>query len=55
MKMITVEVTALVDDDFTGLQVQEDIKRGLDVLDTADRYEWWETETTSERPYAEEK
>lgn len=55
MKMITVKVTALVDDDHNGAKVVDDINRGLEFIDSSEHYEWFSADLTSERPCAEEK
>ncbi len=58
MKMITIEVTALIEDDKEGWEVQKDVNDSLAHFDEADElkgYEWYNVEVTSERPYAVEE
>ena len=59
MKMVSIDVTVLVDDDVSAENVRKAVSDGLELLDDApgglEGYEWYEVATTSERPYAVEK
>lgn len=52
MKILTVEVSLFVEDDYAG--AEDDISGGLDLLDDADELDGvlsWDVTVTSERPY----
>jgi hypothetical protein len=51
MKMVTLEVNVLAEDDQTGEDVRGQIQATLDMVDV----EWLETTLVSERPYATEE
>lgn len=57
--MVTLELTILVDDDIEAEDVNRAVCRAVDkAKDDQDEqygFEWFETDTTSERPYAKEQ
>ena len=58
MKMVSIDVTVLVEDDVSADQVRKDVNGGIAELDGKGEltgYEWYEVAITSERPYAKEE
>jgi len=58
MKMLTIEVTLLVDDDTKQEDIDADVSNAITQYEEADLMspgvEWFETNATISRPYAEE-